>query len=83
MEIKTKYNIGEQVFILYKYNIYPATIEKIKIIINKVVGIEIGYNILAHDEYINFYPNNDFYSEDEVFSSPEEIINNIEIKVQK
>ena len=83
MEIKTKYNIGDKVYLLDKLNIYQATIEEIDIRVNRVDNLCVFYKVIACNGYINFYPSSSSYQENELFETPEEIINNIEIKVQK
>ena len=83
MEIKTKYNIGDQAFAIDKMTIYKVSIDDIDVKITKSFGkehTEITYKITAHDKYINFIPSISPINEKELYDSPDDIINNIKIK---
>lgn len=84
MEILTKYNIGDSAYIIEGINIYEVTIDNINVKVTKSFGeeyIEINYDITAHTNgYINFIPSSSPISEEKLFNSPDDIINNIKIK---
>lgn len=83
MEIKTKYNIGDQAFAIDKMTIYKVSIDAIDIKITKSFKeehSEISYKITAHDKYINFISPISPINEKELYDSPDDIINNINIK---
>lgn len=84
MQIKTKYNIGDQAFTIDKMTIYRVSIDDIDIKVTKSFKkehIEIRYKITAHTGgYLNFIPSNSPISENELYDSPENIINNIKIE---
>ena len=84
MEILTKYNIGDSAYIIEGINIYEVTIDTINVKVTKSFGeeyIEINYDITAHTNgYINFILSSSPISEEKLFNSPDDIINNIKIK---
>lgn len=84
MEILAKYNIGDSAYIIEGINIYEVTIDNINVKVTKSFGeeyIEINYDITAHTNgYINFILSSSPISEEKLFNSPDDIINNIKIK---
>lgn len=78
MDIKTKYNIDDKAYTILDNSIYQVTIKQIHIFVD-IDATEIKYEIIAHSGMINFIPSKSLISENVLFDSPEEVINNIKI----
>lgn len=64
MKIETKYNIGQEVFVMYEDRIHKRKVLDILIKCNSPYSIEIEYNIFG---YIRKYPEKEvFLTEDDL-----------------
>lgn len=83
MEIKAKYNIGDEVYFLQDMKIFRATIDKINVTLYKSFGkitTVITYCLTAHSSGgCNFIPSCSPATEDILFKNEVELIQNIKI----
>lgn len=73
MKIETKYDIGQEVFVMYEDRIHKRKVLDILIKCNSPYSIEIEYNIFG---YIRKYP------EKEVFLTKEDLLSHLEYNIK-